>query len=92
MARGRKKKDPFADLSTETRDAIAQSTDEEIKERIVKIAQAEADNLRMKAEDLHLAEAKAAYDDAGAVYREASKSHALETAFCLRVLRDRKEA
>ena len=89
MGRPKKNTDPFADLDTDFKDAIASSTPEEINKRISDIAKAEEENLRAKAEDQDLAEKKAQAAEASVQYRDASKMNRMRIRFAMRVLGDK---
>lgn len=87
--RGRPRKDKFADLDDEFKDAIAQSSPEDIKKRVAKIALDNEELLRAKEDDEDLAEKLEIAKDAGAVYREGVKANRLRIQFCKRVLEDK---
>jgi len=84
-----KVKDPFADLDSDWKDAVAQGTVEEINARIAEVAKAEALNQEAKSEDVDLASLKEQVKEAGAQYAEATKANKLKVRFCMRVLGDR---
>lgn len=84
------KKDKFADLPSEFKDAIVGCKDAvAIKARLAEVALAQEENkLAMKADE-DLAQKKAEAKEAAAQYTEASKANNLKIQFCRRVLRDR---
>ncbi len=91
MAKGFKKgpKDPFADLTPEFRDAVTDSTREEIENRIAEVALADVELRTMKEDDQDLAEKAEAHKEAGAVYRDGFKSNKLKIKFMKQVLDDK---
>lgn len=86
------KKGPFDDLPTDWKDAIAQSSPDEIKKRIAAIAIEQAELEKAKENDQDYQEKKAALSEAGAVYRDGKKGAKLRTAYALQVLKDKGAA
>jgi hypothetical protein len=86
MTRGRKKKNPFDDLSNEFKDAVAGSTPEQIKQRIAQVAMDDQSLREARDEDQQLAEAKEAAKQAGEVYRDGAKMNRLKIRWCKEVL------
>jgi hypothetical protein len=86
---GRPKKDEFADLDTDWKDAVAQSSREEIEKRISDLALYNVELRKEKEEDGQLAEAKVAYQAAGQRYRDGFKDNKARIGFCKRVLDDK---
>lgn len=76
-------------LPREWVDAVAAMSVEDLKNEVAKVANDESVNQRNKEDDQQLAEAKAAHDDAGAQYKEASKENKNKVALLLRVLGDK---
>lgn len=89
MARGFKKKSPFADLDQEFKDTIDNMSDEDIKKRVSEVAIAEHENRANKAKDEDLAEKVAAAKFAGEQYREATKMNKLRIAYAHFILESR---
>lgn len=95
MPRGRRAfgpKDPFAELPTDWKDAVAQDTTEGINKRIAEVAKATEELESAKVKDQDYQEKKEALKEAGAVYREGKKANRLKTLYCIRVLKDRGAA
>lgn len=84
------KKDIFADLDNDFKDAVAAESPEEIRKRIAQVALNEEENRKMKEEDQDLAQAVEAAKIAGEQYREATKMNRLRIKFCSRVLDDKE--
>lgn len=82
-------KDPFESLNSDFKDAVAQSSREEIQHRIAEVAIYDADLRKKKKEDGHLKECAEAYKDASEIYREGFKSNKLKIEFMKRVLEDK---
>jgi ElaB/YqjD/DUF883 family membrane-anchored ribosome-binding protein len=82
-------KDPYEDLDSDYKDAIAASTVEDINKRIAEIAKNEQDNLKAKGDDQDLKEKKEAATEAGKQYKDASKQNRLRILFAMRVLGDK---
>jgi predicted carbohydrate-binding protein with CBM5 and CBM33 domain len=89
MGRGfGKKKDKFADLSQEYKDAVAGMAEAEVRTRIVEAAMAEEENKTAKEDDQDLKEKQEQAKFAGEQYKLASKVNRLKIQFCRRVLQD----
>lgn len=91
MARpkGSKNKVAFDDLSEEFKTAIAQSSREEVKNRIAEIAMAESNNQTMKAADQDLADKKEQVKLAAEGYVGKTKDHKLKIAYMMQVIGDK---
>ena len=89
MARGFKKKSPFADLDAEFKETIDNMSEEDIKRRISEVAIAEHENREAKKKDEDLAEKVAAVKFAGEAYREATKMNKLRIAYAHFILEAR---
>lgn len=89
MARGFKKKEPFADLDQEFKETIDNMTDEDIKRRVSEVAIAEHENRANKAKDEDLAQKVASAKFAGEQYREATKMNKLRIGYAHAVLEAR---
>lgn len=87
--RGRPKKDPFAIIETEWKDAIASSTPEEINKRIAQVAKDEDENIKLKKDDEDLARIREELKTASAQYTEGTKRHKAMVAFARQVLSDK---
>lgn len=74
MPKGTGNKDPFADLPSEFKDAVAESTAEQIRARIALIYRNEAENQRNLREDLNVAELKLRYDKLAEPYKTRKKT------------------
>lgn len=86
MPRGRKKKMPFEDLDQDYKDNVAAMTDEEVRQELSKIGINEHENKENKKLDQDLESKKVVYNEAGEIYREASKANKLRTAYCYDML------
>lgn len=82
-------KDPFETLTSDFKDAVAQSSREEIEHRIATVAVYDSELRKQKKEDQHLKECAEAYKDASEVYREGFKINRLKIEFMKRVLDDK---
>lgn len=82
-------KDPYSDLQDDFKDAVAQSSREEIEKRISDVALYDVELRKQKKEDQDLKEKAEAYKEASAIYREGFKSNKLKIEFCKRVLDDK---
>jgi hypothetical protein len=89
MARGRPKKEPFADLSPEYRTEIENASEEDIRKKISLVALAEAENVDNKKNDEHLKEVGMALQEAGAQYKEASKANKQKIGYARSILEAR---
>lgn len=89
MARGFKKKVPFADLDQDFKDTIANMTDEDIRKRCAEVALNEHENRENKKKDLDLKEKQEAAKFAGAQYAEATKMNKLRIAYAHFILESR---
>ena len=94
MARFAKKQKngKFDDLPSDFKDAVAQSSPEDIRKRIAEVAIAQAELEAAKEKDQDYIEKKEALSVAGAVYRDGKKANRLKTAYCLQVLQDKGAA
>lgn len=87
------KKDKFADLDSDFKDAVAGMNEAEIRDRIAKISLDQAALLEAKANDIDLKTKREEANVAGAIYREGSKMNRLRIEYVRRVLDDKgKEA
>jgi hypothetical protein len=84
-----KPKDPFEDLTTDFKDAIAGSSREEIERRIVKVVMDDVDLRKAKKDDQDLKEKQEAFKEASAIYRDGFKSNKLKIEYMKRVLDDK---
>lgn len=82
-------KDPFQDLTEDFKDAVAQSSREEIEKRISDVALYDVELRKQKKEDQDLKEKAEAYKEASAIYREGLKSNRIKIEYCKRVLDDK---
>lgn len=73
--RGGSKKDPYAEVPQEFRDAMMSADDKAINDKIAEVAKNAAALEEAKALDEDLKSAKAAASVAGAVYREGKKAN-----------------
>lgn len=90
--KGSKNKLAFDDLSSDFKDAVAQSTPEQIRNRIAEIAMDEARNQTMKASDEDLAEKKEAVKFAGEGYATNTKQNKLKIKYAMMILEDKGKA
>ncbi len=86
---GRKKKNPYADLSETFCDAIASASTEEIRSRIGEIAIIQQELMEAKEMDEDFQRKKEAFSIAGEVYRHGTKENRLKIEFARSVLKDR---
>jgi hypothetical protein len=86
-----KKKNKFADVPEEFRDAVAGMNEAQIRDRIAKVALDQAALLEAKADDQDLAEKREQAKEAGAGYREGTKLNKLKIEFCRQVLGDKSK-
>lgn len=89
---GRPKKGKFDDLTTEFKDAVAQSTPEEINSRIATIAKDTEALVKAQAEDQDYQTKKEALKVAGEVYRDGKKMNRLKIQYAIQVLADKGKA
>lgn len=85
----KKVNDPFSDLDSDWRDAVSNSSRDEIQHRIAKVALDDSDLRKDKKEDQHLAECANTYKEAGERYRNGFKENKLKIEFLKRVLNDK---
>lgn len=83
------KKDPFEDLDTDFKEAVAGMANDEIRERIAKVALDQMELMEAKKQDQDLTDKKEAYSEANAIYRDGTKMNKLRMEFCKRVLGDK---
>jgi FtsZ-binding cell division protein ZapB len=86
------KKDPFEDLPSDWKDAIAQSSVEEINKRVAELAKGEEENQKAKKDDPDLAEKREALKVASEGYKEATKGYKLRMKWIMQVLGDMGKA
>ncbi len=86
-----KKKDKFADVPEEFRDAVAGMQEPQIRDRIAKVSLDQAALIEAKGNDQDLAEKKEQAKEAGAIYREGTKLNKLKIEFCRQVLGDKSK-
>jgi Fe-S cluster assembly scaffold protein SufB len=89
MGKGRTKKEPFADLPDEWKDAIQQGKPEEIEKEIARLGIGEEENKKLKTEDEDLARCREEVKVAGEQYRAATKGYRLRMKFIMQVLESR---
>jgi len=82
-------KNPFADLDSDWREAVAGLDRTEIESRIAAVAIADSDLRKMKKEDMHLKECAETYKEAGEQYREGFKMNKLKIEFLKQALNDK---
>ena len=92
MARFAKKKGKFDDLPTEFKDAVAQSSPEDINERIATITKDTEALLKARDDDQDYQSKKEALKEAGSVYRDGKKANRLKVLYCIQVLGDKGKA
>lgn len=86
------KKGKFDDLPSDFKDAVAQSSPEEINKRIAEIAKASEELAKAQDDDQDYQEKKEALKEAGAVYREGKKANRLKIQYAIQVLGDKGAA
>lgn len=86
---GRPKKDQFADLPEEFREAVAGMDELGIRDTITKISLQQAALMEAKDADADLAAKKEEAKTAGAIYREGTKANKSKVAWCRQVLTDK---
>lgn len=87
--RGRPRKDAAPLVDPEWQASIESGTEEEIREAVAKAALANQALAQEKKDDQALAEAKSAYDAAGAVYKEGMAENKNKIKFARDILRAR---
>jgi hypothetical protein len=92
MPRGRPKKAPFSDLDLEFKSTVESMTDDEIRRKVADTNLDLQQLLNARDLDQDFQEKKAAYGEAGAVYRDGQKAAKLKTKFALMVLEGRGKA
>lgn len=85
----RVKKDQFADLPADWKDAIIGSSEEEINKRIAELAKNEEENQKAKKDDADLTEKKEQVKFASEGYRESTKGYKLRMRWIMQILGDR---
>ncbi len=83
------KKEKFAELPEEFKDAVAGMQEAQIRDRIAKVALDQAALMEAKDLDEDLAEKKEIANEAGAIYRDGTKMNKLKVEFCRQVLGDK---
>ena len=86
---GKQKKGKFDDLPTDFKDAVAQSSPEDINKRIAEVAKATEELRKAQENDQDYQEKKEALKEAGAVYRDGFKANRLKIQYCVQVLGDK---
>lgn len=86
MPRRKTEKDPFADLSQDFRDAVDAQSRDDIKKTICQVTLDQIELLEAQKLDQDFQAAKEAYREAGAVYREGTKSNMLKIQYAKMVL------
>ncbi len=81
-------KDKFEDLDTDFKDVCAAMSEEEIRRKLSEIALNQVELNKAKGEDEDLRQKKEIAREAGACYREGSKTNKLKTEYLHRVLGD----
>jgi hypothetical protein len=87
--RGRKPKDPFAEVPQEFRDAMAAADDAVLNARIAEIAKNDAALQEAKEKDEDLKSKKKEASVAGAVYREGQKANKQKITYIRKILEGR---
>jgi len=85
----KKNKDVFDNLTTEFKDAVAQSSPTEIKQRVASLVLEHAALMEAQKEDQHYQEAKSAFATASKVYSDSKKATKIKLAYCRQVLEDK---
>ena len=89
MARGRKKKEQFADLDSDYQVLIQNMKDGEVRNKIAEVAMNQVELMKMKKEDQHLKEVQNTAKEAGAQYRDGSKMNRLRIEYARFILEGR---
>lgn len=89
MARGRKKKEQFADLDSDYRTLIDNMKDSEVRDKIAEVAMNQVELMKNKNEDQHLKEVQETAKEAGSQYREGTKMNRLRIEYARHVLEGR---
>lgn len=87
--RGRKPKDPFAEVPQEFRDAMMSADDKAINDRIAEIAKNDAALQEAKEKDDDLKNIRGQLKVAGAVYSEGKKANKQKIAYLRKILEGR---
>lgn len=82
-------RDKFKDLDEDFKDAVAQSSIDEIKKRMADLAYLLLAEKQLMEADNKLEAAKTAYDNLADPYRESMKEMRLKSQFCKKVLDDK---
>jgi hypothetical protein len=85
----RTKKDKFEDLPEEFKNSVAGMDETAIRDTITKVSLNQASLMEAKELDQDLSSKKEAAKEAGAIYREGTKSNKLKVAWCRQVLGDK---
>lgn len=80
------RKDPFEDLPQDFRDTVDAQSREDIRRTIAQVAIDQAELMEAQSEDVDLQNAKEAAREAGAVYREGTKTNKLKIQYAKQVL------
>lgn len=86
MPRGRKKKEAFEDLDPEFKAAIDSASDAEIRNKVSVVAFEQQALMAAKEDDQDLKEKAEAAKEAGAIYKEGTKSNLLKIKYARSVL------
>lgn len=86
------KKGKFDELPLDFKDAVAQSSPEDINKRIAQITKDTEALLAARADDQDYQTKKEALKEAGAVYRDGKKANHLKVLYCIQVLSDKGKA
>lgn len=89
MAKGKGKKDPFADLPEEFKDKVMGGTAEEIQAEVSKISMAQEELMEAKEEDEDYKQKAAEFTFAGAVYKDGTKANKLKIRFIRQAMKSR---
>lgn len=87
MARGRKKKEAFEDLDQEFKAAIDAASDSEIRNKVSTVAFEQQALMSAKEDDQDLKEKVEAAKEAGAIYKDGTKSNLLKIKYARTVLK-----
>jgi hypothetical protein len=88
-SKNKEKKDEFADLPAEWKDAVAGMDKPAIDARIAEVAKAEEENQKLKGDDEDLKSRQLEAREAGKQYSDGTKANKLKIRFAMRVLRDK---
>lgn len=89
MGRPRKNRSPFEELDQDFKESVDSMSDEDVRKKLSEVAIHEHQNLEAKKQDQDLAQKKVLAQEAGEIYKEATKFNRLRTRYCYQILEQR---